>query len=140
MTDTCWLWTGSVNTWGYGQIRDERGRYTSAHRMSYRLLVAPLRDDKHVLHRCDNPRCVRPSHLFLGTAAQNMADKCAKGRQARGSSHGSSKLRETDVIAIRRAIVAGEPLNSIATRYGVTRHAIADIARRKSWAHLSEVA
>lgn len=91
-TGACWNWTGSVNTWGYGQIRDEDGKYTTAHRISYRLAHGSIPPGQSVLHRCDNTRCVNPEHLFLGSQADNMADKTAKGRQAKGDQHGMSRV------------------------------------------------
>lgn len=93
-TDTCWNWTASVNTYGYGQIRDEAGKYTTAHRVSYKLHSAAIPEGQSVLHRCDNRRCVNPAHLFLGTQADNMRDKTEKGRQARGDRHGMSRAQK----------------------------------------------
>lgn len=76
----CWNWRGSVNTHGYGQIRAASGEYTTAHRVSWELTNGPIVDGLWVLHRCDNPRCVRPDHLFLGTPADNAQDMYAKKR------------------------------------------------------------
>lgn len=134
--DGCWLWTGSVNTYGYGQIRDESGRYTSAHRVSWRLANGPIPEGQSVLHRCDTPRCVRPDHLFLGSQADNMRDKREKARQCRGSRHPFSKLTEAAVVEIRAAIANGESFKTIAQRHGVTYHAIADISQGKRWKHV----
>lgn len=89
-TATCWVWTRSVNTWGYGQIRNEKGTYTTAHRISWRLHRGEIPEGQAVLHTCDNTRCVRPDHLFLGSQADNMRDKVGKGRQAKGERHGMS--------------------------------------------------
>lgn len=81
----CWLWTSAKNMDGYGEMlvgRGSNGRYKweRAHRMSYRLAIGPIPKGLWVLHRCDNPPCVRPDHLFLGTAADNAHDRDAKGR------------------------------------------------------------
>jgi hypothetical protein len=77
----CWLWTGHRTSKGYGQSWDAtEQRITTAHRMAYRLAVGPIADGLQVLHRCDNPPCVRPDHLFVGTPQRNMDDKADKGR------------------------------------------------------------
>jgi len=88
-----------VNTYGYGQIRDEQGSYATAHRISWRLHNGDIPAGMCVLHKCDNPRCVRPEHLFLGTQADNIADKVRKGRQARGERHGMARA---NVVARQR--------------------------------------
>lgn len=80
-TDTCWLWRGSKNTTGYGQLRTDR--LEKAHRISWEIHNGPIPDGLAVLHACDNPPCVNPSHLWLGTQADNARDRQAKGRQNR---------------------------------------------------------
>lgn len=91
--DSCWLWTGSTQSSGYGQLHQgdgENRRAFLAHRLSYEHFVGPIPADKCVLHRCDTPRCVRPDHLFLGTRRDNVADMNKKGRRRGGGPRGSS--------------------------------------------------
>jgi len=79
-TDDCWLWTACRTTHGYGQFRPERSRGAQAHRVAWELTNGPIPAGMLVLHRCDNPPCVNPAHLFLGTQSDNMRDMYAKGR------------------------------------------------------------
>ena len=80
----CWPWLGCLTGGGYGQIRNS-GRYQQAHRAAWELKYGPIPEGLVVCHRCDNPRCVRPDHLFLGTATDNMRDMYSKGRHPRAS-------------------------------------------------------
>lgn len=84
----CWLWTGAKTELGYGLFLDNRRRLR-AHRVAYALTYGEFPDELVVCHRCDNPRCVRPNHLFLGTQTDNLADMTAKGRRARGDTSGA---------------------------------------------------
>lgn len=132
-TDYCWLWAGKKGPKGYG-VAVYRGHSMLAHRLSYELHYGPLfMDGMHVLHRCDNPLCVRPDHLFLGTAQDNMDDKVAKGRQTRGETNGSTKLTADNVRDIRSS---REPSSVLARQYGVGYGAIHSIRKRKTWMHI----
>lgn len=139
----CWLWLGTPRgSMGYGAFQME-GRNHQAHRASWLLFRSEIPSGEWVLHQCDNPSCVNPSHLFLGTQADNEADKVAKGRQSRGEAHsaakinpargadnGNSKLTIQDVLAIRAATV---PQRQIAKAYGVTQALISKIQRGEIW-------
>jgi hypothetical protein len=132
----CWNWTAARFTNGYGHfmVSEKNGR--PAHRVSYELHRGPIPKGFHVCHSCDNPLCINPSHLFLGTPADNMADKVAKGRQSRlkGVNSGRSVLTDDDVIAIRAAV--GLTQRELGERYGVGARQISYIRNGKSWSHL----
>src|SRR4051812_46948926 len=103
-TDSCWLWTGQLGTAGYGKFNYGGKRWT-AHRASYQIHIGDLPPVEPgakccVLHRCDNPRCVNPNHLFLGSQADNMRDKAEKGRAIgahSGEKHHCAKLTRAQV-------------------------------------------
>lgn len=139
--DECWLWTGAVHLTGYGNISEggAHGRSIRAHRAAYEDAVGPIPPGLHVLHRCDVRLCCNPAHLWVGTNAENMADRDRKGRQRtgdrRGEKSGHNKLTEKDVLAIR---IDPRPNREIAATYGVKRNAISDIKLRKTWKHLIE--
>lgn len=140
----CWEWTGAVSGRGYGQIKVRR-RIAQAHRTSYELAHGPIRGGLLVCHRCDNRRCVRPSHLFLGTNADNVRDCIAKRRHGaavhpetvrRGQAHHSAKLTDGDVLAARAAHRDGESARSLARFYGVSSVAMDNALAGRTWRHL----
>ena len=133
----CWNWTASKQCRGYGQF-SFGGTMRLAHRVSFEIHRGPIPDDLNVLHDCDNRACVNPGHLFLGTQAENIADMVAKGREARGSGNGNTKLTEADVRSIRDEKDISEL--DIAKRYGASRSQIRRIRRGEHWAHLKETA
>jgi hypothetical protein len=135
-TEGCWLWTGSLNPHGYGQlsqgIKGRRPLITS--RVSWEIHNGPIPDGLHVLHHCDVPACVRPDHLFLGRPRDNALDKVAKGRarggSLKGEKHPHAKLTEEQVRAIR-----ADPRGSttVSRAYGVTKSTIQNIRNGRSW-------
>lgn len=136
--DECWTWTGRPNSGGYGTLR-VGGVSTPAHRASYETYVGPIPAGLKVLHRCDNPPCIRPSHLFLGTRADNVADMLAKGRarHGRGEGLGQSKLREQDVRDIRRRRAEGESRRSVAAAFSITATNVDWIVSGHTWRHVA---
>ena len=130
--DGCWLWTGWVRPSGHGGFRLD-GKDVGAHRASYLLHNGPIPDGLHVCHHCDNPPCVNPTHLFLGTHADNMADMGRKGRIPSGEKHHASKLTWHAVREIRQAHRDGARQSDLAVLYGVTHATMQDVLRHRSW-------
>ena len=121
--DACWPWIGGRVRGGYGRLDTATG--TLAHRTSYELANGPIPEGLHVCHRCDNPPCVNPAHLFAGTNADNVADRVAKGRPPFGARWGG-KLTDEQVREVRAST---EPIRVIAPRYGIAHSTIAAIRR-----------
>lgn len=131
----CWEWLGAKDSNGYGAIRGIGGT-KRAHRVSFALHRGDIPNGMHVCHRCDNRACVNPEHMFLGTHAENVADRNAKGRQARlkGTTNGQAKLTETDVAAIRSAV--GISQIKLAEQFGVSHTLVWRIRAGKCWTHV----
>jgi hypothetical protein len=135
-TENCWEWTAAKNSDGYGIIGVGGHGTVRAHRLAYKLFVGPIPEGKQVLHRCDNPGCINPSHLWIGMDADNQADSVAKGRHARGESHGRSKLSWSQVQEIRSQYQRGSHefgSYALARHYGISRREIRDVVRGQSW-------
>lgn len=135
----CLVWQGAMSE-GYGAMK-VGGRVVRAHRVSYALHVGPILDGLFVLHRCDNPLCVNPEHLFLGTNTDNMRDCAAKGRHKatvhgqHGERNANHRLTVAEVARIRERYAAGGVLQrELAADFGVTRSQISNITRGNSWA------
>jgi hypothetical protein len=131
----CWNWMGSVHyMWGYGHFR-ANGKQVAAHRYSWILVNGNIPKGLCVCHKCDNPKCVNPSHLFLGTVADNNLDKKLKGRQPPviGEKNPRAKLTEENVREIRRLHILGESGASLGRKFGVVKEEIYDIVKRKRW-------
>lgn len=130
----CWEWTAAKTKAGYGQLAIENVRIY-AHRISYELHFGPVPDSLHVLHHCDNPGCVNPKHLFVGTDVDNVADMCAKGR-ARGSIRKITEVDALEIFALRNQSI---PLSILAHRYGVSPQSICDIQHGRTWAYITSI-
>jgi hypothetical protein len=131
----CWEWRDRPNVEsGYGSFF-LRARPIGAHRVACAIAHGPA-DGHQALHSCDNPICVNPNHLRWGTMAENVEDRCRRGRSAQGSRAGLSRLTETEVLEIRRRVAAGEQQAALARRFGVTKQNIRLIVARRTWRHV----
>lgn len=138
----CWIWTGYVRpTSGYGQFNPFPG--AAAHRASWTYVNGPIPEGMNVCHHCDERRCVRPDHLFLGTQSENMQDAKAKGRihldgigGRRGSNNARSILTEDQVRDIRNRHANGTKVADLAREYGVGSTTISATVNRKNWRHV----
>lgn len=127
VTPECWQWIGASGGGGYGHMRVS-GKVVGAHRVSYELHRGPIPDGLHVLHSCDNPLCVNPAHLRLGTHQDNMADMYSRGRRtaARGLRNGAAKLGDS---GIQRVLQSNLPSLKLAPLVGVSASRIRQIRR-----------
>ncbi len=140
-TETCWLWTGPFTTRGRPRFWTAPKQGVYAHRYIYEQLIGPIPDGLYVCHHCDNPACVRPDHLFVGTQDDNMKDMVAKDRanKPKGESNGRAKLTEDDVRYIRQNYKFRSPTygrKALAERFGVDVVTIRAILIRKLWSHV----
>lgn len=145
-TSDCWLWTGEISNKGYGRFR-YKGSRVSAHRVSYTLFKGEIRG-LCVLHKCDNPRCVNPDHLFLGTHRDNLMDAIKKGRHMvgdknpcrihpeiirRGENHNMAKLNNAEVEYIKKELANGVNITTLSKKFNVSLTTICDIKNGRSW-------
>jgi len=135
-TEKCWLWTASTDSDGYGTFYVGAHRIYLAHRVAWELYRGPIPEGMCVLHSCDNPPCVNPEHLFLGTQADNGRDKANKGRQIRGSKQWCHKLTENQIFQIRELCKRGYTQVDVARFFGVGELQIRRIVNRKVWKHI----
>ena len=132
----CHQWTGAVTLRGYGHIGIRYKMY-STHRLAWLIAYGEIPDGLHVLHKCDNPPCVNPDHLFLGSHADNAADREMKGRGAalKGEQNGSAKLTEHQVRELRFNYPAMTQ-TKLAAMFGISQATVWNIVTRKSWRHV----
>lgn len=139
--DECWPWQGAKTHFGYGSLRYENLHYY-AHRVAYTASTGEAFAPKmEGCHRCDNPSCCNPQHIFMGTHLDNMRDMDAKGRRRtvahKGEKCGASKLTESAVLAIRGEYASGSAsLKGLAAKYGCGASSIGRIVRRTHWKHI----
>lgn len=124
----CIMWTGYSDPKGYGRVWFN-GRWSLTHRVSYELNVAPIPIGMNVCHACDNPGCINPRHLFLGTQIINMRDRASKGRTARGQNNGRSKLVPSAVETIRASTDSTRVLGK---QFGISSSQVSYIKNRKT--------
>jgi DNA-binding CsgD family transcriptional regulator len=130
----CWTWIGSCDRKGYGQLKVS-SVYRKAHRISWELHYGPIPGGLCVLHHCDNPPCVRPDHLFLGTNHDNVIDSMIKGRRAQGEHNGNGKLTTKQVEEIRLYIAQGVTHRAIAKHLNIASSTVSNIRRGKTRKH-----
>lgn len=138
-TEACWTWLAVKNEKGYGRIWSlPHGRQIYAHRAAWELEVGPIGEGLFVCHKCDNPACVNPAHLFLGTARENTRDATRKGRLVNppvrvGEDNRKAKLTEKQVQEIRCKYAEGCTQNKLACEYGVAQAHISQVVLGKVW-------
>lgn len=141
--EECWEWIGGKARFGYGAFGIKHGESpVPAHRFSWMLTNGPIPDGLWVLHHCDNPPCVNPTHLFLGTREDNMRDMMEKRRHwahrgfkpiTCGEHNGRAKVTSDQVAEIRERYAEGETQTALAPIFGLSRQAIGMIVRRENW-------
>ena len=135
----CWEWTGCCSDTGYGNVYAD-GRLWATHRYSWLIHNGEIPGGLCVLHSCDNRRCVRPSHLFLGTKRENSIDMARKGRERvpslKGEANAAARLTAETVLRIRDDAAKGIRQNAIARRLRVSVSTVSLIVRRRIWRHV----
>lgn len=131
----CWVWTGCKEKMGHGRIRVNKSTREMAHRLSYILANGEIPKDKCVCHSCDNPSCVNPNHLWVGSKGQNNTDRASKGRSAKaiGELNNSSKLTNENVIEIKNLIKGGVKPKQLAIKFNVSQATIGRIKNNLGW-------
>ena len=133
-TDSCWNWIGCKNDSGYGVMAYNK----KAHRFSFHIHTGADPKDKMVLHKCDNPACVNPDHLYLGNDKDNMRDKIERNRHPKGSKSVLSKINESDVFNIKKMRKESKKLHEIANKYKISEGNVSLICNNKTWRHCCE--
>lgn len=137
-TENCWLWTGCIGKDGYGKF-GHHFRHWRAHRFSWFLVNGPIPEGRHILHRCDNPPCVRPDHLWLGSELDNVRDCMEKGRRADAFREVLAKLDWKSAEEIRKRYIWRQVTQKmLAAEYGVSRATIGRVVNGEAWTHIQQ--
>lgn len=134
----CWEWIGPTSNHGYGGL-NVNGRRMVASRYSYEKYIGPIPEGLFVCHKCDNPPCVNPDHLFLGTSAENTRDRDRKNRGAHnyGETNGAHRYTAETMLAIKADVESGRATKrSIAAKFGVCYETVMRVAHGRTWRHL----
>lgn len=134
--DGCWYWLGYTNNRGYGLI-SANGKPNLTHRVNYELLKGKIPTGMLACHHCDNPMCINPDHIFIGTTHDNMQDKVRKGRSSNnlGYNNPNAIVTANQVLEIR-SLKATKTYKEIAKIYGISHHYAWNLVNRKSWKHI----
>ena len=132
----CWNWKKHISNDGYGVI-SINNYPVRAHRASYSEFVREIPEGDHVLHKCDNRKCINPAQLFLGTNDDNMKDRNEKGRTCKGEDRSNSKLTEDQVREIKRKFANGEDYKKFYKDYPVSGKCLRNIRDGKAWKHVT---
>lgn len=134
----CWVWTKDKYNYGYGKISIGEGKQMRAHRFMYIKEFGDIPESMNVLHKCDNPSCVNPNHLYLGTQKDNVVDMMSKNRGGYkkfcGESHHNSKLTRKEVNEIKTLWNSGKLFQKdIANKFGISQQVVSKIVNNKAW-------
>lgn len=131
----CWNWVGAINGNGYGCFGINK-KLIGSHRFSYQIHFGEIPDGMLICHHCDNPLCINPKHLFLGTSKDNSQDAVMKGRTNHSENHPKAKLSNNDVILIRKMYTQGVPRIELSALFGVMRPEIYKLLNGQIWIHV----
>ena len=134
----CWIWEASCAGKGYGQVKlpfQRRNDY--AHRIAYQIYRGEITNGRYVCHHCDNPKCVNPEHLYLGTQKENLQDMARKDRSLYGERNARAKLKEADVRKIRACLEMGMTQQQIAAAFGISQIQISRIHTGQRWSKIT---